>query len=99
MRAASWVTPATMIPLPCPRQQTAAWLLLQLRRRRGERAVAGRGQRHGGPVAIGVLHAQHLELAVERRTLHADEGCGARDIAAEARDLGQEVLALEHFAC
>ena len=35
---------------------------------------------------------------MQRRTLHADEGRGARNVAAEARDLGQQILALEDLA-
>ncbi|MPL79207.1 hypothetical protein SDC9_25082 [bioreactor metagenome] len=42
--------------------------------------------------------AQRLQLAVQRRAFHADEGRGARDIAAEAVDLGEQVFALEEFA-
>src|ERR1700689_11849 len=56
--------------------------------------------------AIGVSGARHrrsvdserLELAMQRRALHADEFGGARDIAAEAVDLGEQVFALEYFA-
>ncbi len=46
--------------------------------------------------------AQQLELAVQRRALHADEAGGARDIAREAADLDAEIFALERlarFAC
>src|SRR5437762_10389603 len=35
---------------------------------------------------------------MQRRALHADKGGGARDVAAEPRDLRQEVFALEHLA-
>src|SRR5258708_38470256 len=41
--------------------------------------------------------AERLELAMERRTLHADKFRGPRDIAGEAADLGNQVVALEHF--
>ena len=44
------------------------------------------------------IHPQRLELAVERRALHADEFGGARNIAAEAADLGAQIFALEGFA-
>src|SRR6267378_2777328 len=40
-----------------------------------------------------------LELAMQRRALHADEFSRARDIAGEAADLGDQVVALEHFPC
>src|SRR5579883_609097 len=48
--------------------------------------------------ALAVEDAEQLELAVEGRALHADEGGGARDVAAEARHLRQEIFALEHLA-
>src|SRR5262245_13898539 len=48
--------------------------------------------------AIAAEDAERFELSVERRALHADERRGARDIAAKARDLGQEIFALEHLA-
>ena len=35
---------------------------------------------------------------MQRRALHADEFGGARDVAAEAGDLRQQVFALEHLA-
>src|SRR5712664_1211622 len=38
-----------------------------------------------------------LELAMQRRALHADEFCRARDVAGKAADLGDQVVALEHF--
>src|SRR5258708_17208858 len=41
--------------------------------------------------------AERLELAMERRTLHADKFRGPRDIAGEAADLGDQVVALEHL--
>src|SRR6516165_12569829 len=41
---------------------------------------------------------KRLELAMERRALHADEFRGPRDIAGEAADLGDQVVALEHLA-
>ena len=42
--------------------------------------------------------AQRPQLAVQRRALHADELGRARDVAAEAVDLRQQVLALEDLA-
>src|ERR1700730_17827029 len=48
--------------------------------------------------ALAVEHAERLELAVERRALHTDEGPGARYVAAEARHLRQQIFALEHLA-
>jgi hypothetical protein len=36
---------------------------------------------------------------MQRRTFHADELGGARNIAAEAINLGHEIFALEHLAC
>ena len=44
------------------------------------------------------MQAERLQLAMQRRALHADEGRGARDVAAEARHLGQQILALEDLA-
>src|SRR3546814_107828 len=44
------------------------------------------------------LDAERLQLPVQRRALHADEGRGAGNIAAEPVDLAQQILALEHFA-
>ena len=43
-------------------------------------------------------YAQRLELAVQRRALHADKLRGARNIAAEAADLRHQIFAFEHFA-
>src|SRR6185312_8486321 len=40
---------------------------------------------------------KRLELAVERRTLHADEFGGARNVAREPADLRDQVITLEHF--
>src|SRR5262249_18586613 len=45
------------------------------------------------------IHPQRLELAMERRALHADELGGAPDIAAEAADLRLEIFALKRLAC
>ena len=47
--------------------------------------------RHGrqGPGVRGSVDPQRLELAVQRRALHADELGGARNIAAETIDLRQ----------
>ena len=42
--------------------------------------------------------AQRAQLAVQRRALHADELRRARDVAAEAVDLRQQILALEDLA-
>src|SRR5258706_15834240 len=41
--------------------------------------------------------AERLELAMERRTLHAEKFRGPRDIAGEAADLGDQGVALEHL--
>src|SRR5579875_1631762 len=43
-------------------------------------------------------HPQRLQLPVQGGALHADEGGGAADVAAEAEDLGGQVLPLEHLA-
>src|SRR4051812_20009640 len=48
-------------------------------------------------VTAGGDDVQRLELAVQRRALHADEVGRARDIAAETVDLRHEVLPLEHL--
>src|SRR5258708_8792972 len=45
------------------------------------------------------MQAERLQLAMQRRALHADESRGARYIAAEARHLREKILTLEHFAC
>src|SRR3954464_765187 len=42
---------------------------------------------------------KRLELAVERRTFHANEFGGARNVAREPADLGDQVVPLEHFPC
>ena len=44
------------------------------------------------------MHAQLLELAVQRAAFHADELRGAADIAAEAQQLRLQVLRFEHVA-
>src|SRR5689334_24571872 len=41
---------------------------------------------------------QRLELAMQRRALHADEFRRPRDVAGETADLGDQVVALEHLA-
>src|SRR4030095_14545577 len=56
-----------------------------------------------GLAAVAIVHvaavqADRLQFAMQRRALHPNEGRGARDIAAEARHLGQQILALEDFA-
>src|SRR3990172_11786134 len=52
-----------------------------------------------GPArAFGGADAERTQLAVQGRALHADEGGGARNIAAEARHLRVEIPALEHLA-
>ena len=48
--------------------------------------------------SLALADAERLELAVQRRALHADEFGGARDVAAEAVDLREQIFALEHFA-
>src|SRR5258706_233141 len=45
-----------------------------------------------------LIHSQRLELAMQRRALHADELCGPGYVAAETADLGAQVFALEGFA-
>src|SRR3546814_18877942 len=52
----------------------------------------GRPSRHRSSALPRDLDAERLQLAVQRRTLHADEGRGARNIAAEPVDLGQPIL-------
>ena len=52
----------------------------------------------GALVGRAAMQPERLQLAVQRRALHADEGRGARDVAAEARDLGQQIFALEDLA-
>src|SRR6266404_4387981 len=42
--------------------------------------------------------SEQAKLAVQRRPLHADEGRGARDIAAEPGDLRVEIASLEQLA-
>src|SRR5262249_40813658 len=45
-----------------------------------------------------LVDTERLELAMERRALHAHELGGAGDVAPEAADLGDQVFALEHLA-
>ena len=40
---------------------------------------------------------ERLQLPMQRRALHADEFGGARDVSGESADLGDQVVALEHF--
>src|SRR5690349_1637768 len=55
--------------------------------------------RGGSVLAVdGAAESQRLELAMERRALHADERRGPRNVAAEADDLRGEILALEYLA-
>src|SRR5271156_4099806 len=54
----------------------------------------GRDRPGKGPL----IHAQRLQLAMQRRALHADEFGGAGDVAAESVDLGDQIFALEHLA-
>src|SRR5688500_18372679 len=48
--------------------------------------------------ALAVADAEGLQLAVQRRALHADEIGGAGDVAGEAADLDAQILALERLA-
>src|SRR5260370_23090829 len=41
--------------------------------------------------------AEGLQLAMQRRALHADEFRCARDVAGETADLGDQVVAFENF--
>src|SRR3712207_6202022 len=41
--------------------------------------------------------AERLQLPMKRRTLHADERGGARDVAGEAPDLDLQIFALERL--
>src|SRR5213075_866071 len=43
--------------------------------------------------------SERLELAMQGRTLHADELRCARDIAGEPADLSDQIIAFEHFPC
>src|SRR5262245_23837102 len=47
---------------------------------------------------VRLADAQRLELAMQRRTLHADEFGGTRDVAAKPVDLRAQVFSLEQFA-
>src|ERR1700681_2225442 len=49
---------------------------------------------HGSPASA---DAERLELAMQRRALHADEFSRPGDIPGEAADLRNQVVALEHF--
>src|ERR1044071_6874408 len=46
-----------------------------------------------------LVDPKSLELSVQRRTLHADKLGGARDVATETADLGNEIFTLEDLAC
>src|SRR3954468_23362460 len=59
-------------------------------RTRGERLLIRKSLRRA--------HAQRLQFAMQRRALHADESRGAGDVAAEAVDLGDQIVALEDLA-
>src|ERR1051326_1565889 len=61
-----------------------------------DRAVSRRRLHLDDPFAV--EETQGLELAMERRALHADEGGCARDVATEARHLRDQVFALEDLA-
>src|SRR6185312_14229479 len=50
----------------------------------------------GGPYR-GSAHTKRLQLAMQRRTLHADEFGRSRDVAGETADLGDQIVALEHL--
>src|SRR3989304_4251877 len=79
----------------------AAILDVHLRRRVWNvAAVDIREPEHGGcsRSARPLVDAERLELAVQRRALHADELGGTRDIAAEPADLRDEILPLERFS-
>src|SRR5436305_15172911 len=45
------------------------------------------------------VYAERLELAMERRALHADELGRARNVAAEPADLRHQIFPLEYLAC
>jgi hypothetical protein len=62
------------------------------------KSSATEGPRPLPPARPGAREAQGLQLAVQGRALHADEGRGARDVAAEPQHLGVQVFALEHLA-
>src|SRR4051794_36460761 len=49
------------------------------------------------PLAL-VADAQSLELSMQRRPFHANERCGARDVARKTADLNLQIFALEGFA-
>jgi hypothetical protein len=45
-----------------------------------------------------LIDSERLELAVKRRAFHTDEFSSARNVAAKAADLRDEIFALEHLA-
>src|SRR5262249_1530906 len=51
-----------------------------------------------GEASLSLVDSERLELAVQRRALHAHELGGAGNIAAEPIDLRDQVFALEHLA-
>src|SRR5436853_732070 len=61
-----------------------------------DRAASRRRLHLDDPFAV--EQAQGLELAMERRALHADEGRRARDVAAEACHLRDQIFPLEDLA-
>src|SRR6266851_2656592 len=58
-------------------------------------ASSGLGADQSQP--IGSTDPERLELAMQGRAFHADEFGRARDVAREAADLGNQIVALEHF--
>src|SRR5262249_32061765 len=60
---------------------------------------------HPSPVALAQnrasfigINAERAQFAVQRRAFHADKFGRARDVAAEAVDLGEQIFALENLS-
>src|SRR5688572_17887074 len=66
----------------------------------GGRAAAPDGERSAprlAPVPARVAEAQRLQFAMQRRTLHADEVGGARNVARKTANLDAQIFALERL--
>src|SRR5262249_1820854 len=48
---------------------------------------------------VGLVDPECLEFAVQGRSLHADEFCSPRYVAAETADLCDQIFTLKYFTC
>ena len=71
--------------------------MLKRRSSPGERCVRRAGPQQPRMRSSALFDAERLQLPMQRRALHADELGGSRYVAAEAADLGDQIVALEGF--